>query len=506
MFAAACTSAPSTNAATACELPGDIDCARAMGKTDEWNSTNSPTRFAQMLEYRVDKLPGEGKAKNEVWADTYWPTAEGSTNARWQGEETLSPLEKYDKAFNNWKPTTPSQYETSVPSDCGENAKTEYGSYQSWLGPAARWQSNAQNRPAMFNGINDDASEDQQIDECREIVEGWWGLCHAWAPAAILEPEPLHAVELNGQRFEVGDIKALIITAYDDTKAIMLGGRCNAKEVKHDDTGRVIASECRDTNAGAWHVVVANLLGKNQQGFVEDRTAGAQVWNQPLVGYHITKQEEISVEDANRLLQVPAADAGVAVDGGFGARQAYAYNARATRFVEIEMTTDYLVEGAASRYPLGSNGYIRHDHYHYILELNPDGKIIGGEWIGYSRNTHPDFLWLPIEASAKTGYSRSNPHVNFAQIQTLIRLSREQSDAGAPTTDAGPGAAPDAGVSTLIDAGRASVDAGIPPSPDSGAPTWRDAGTVTVTNDAGLVTHDAGFVTNDVELVIDPEQ
>ena len=51
------------------------------------------------------------------------------------------------------------------------------------------------------------------VSRCdRGGVETWWGLCHAWAPAAILEKKPLHAVTMPTQygdiTFEVGDIKA----------------------------------------------------------------------------------------------------------------------------------------------------------------------------------------------------------------------------------------------------------------------------------------------------------
>ncbi len=403
------------------DLPGDVDCnpAAASGKGDAWDYANDPLRVSQSLEYRAADLPLEGRASQGTWAASYWPTLRGSTNYRWQGASHLSPLEKYDAAFNGWA-AAESEYLSSVPSDCGEEAPTKYNEYREWLGPAARWQSSAQGRDQMYDGRDNDG--DGKVDECdyddHDGIESWWGLCHAWAPAAILEPEPLHAVEYNGQRFEVSDIKGLLLTVYDGTESMFLGGRCNAREFERDEHHRIRMDECRDVNAGAWHVVAANFLGLNGRAFVEDRTAGFQVWNQPVVGYRVTMAEERSLEEALGVLGVDATDR-------------YPFNDRAARFYEVKMTTDYLVEGHQSTEPLGEDGYIRHDDYHYVLELDQEGKIIGGEWVGSSRDSHPDFLWVPMRP--RTGYGRrSNPHVDLETVRELLRLSREDGGGDQP--------------------------------------------------------------------------
>ena len=396
-------------------LPGDADCAPAAGdgKSDAWDYQNDPVRLSQSLNYRISELPMSGRAGQTTWAASYWPTLQGSTNYRWQGESTLSPLEKYDAAFNEWTPAA-GEFLTSVPGDCGPDAPTQYGAYRDWLGPAARWQSGAQGRDVMYNGRDDD--DDMKVDECdyddHDGIQSWWGLCHAWAPAAILEPEPLHAVEMNGQRFEVSDIKALILTVYDGTDSLFLGGRCNAREFERDDNHRITMDECRDVNAGAWHVVVSNFLGLNQRAFVEDRTAGFEVWNQPLIGYNVTELNERTEAEALSILGVTG--------------DRYPFNDEAKHFYEVKMTTDYLVEGHQSTEPLGEEGYVRHDNYHYILEVSADGKIIGGEWAGSSRDSHPDFLWVPLRARA----GRANPNVDFETVRNLIRLSREEGGGG----------------------------------------------------------------------------
>ena len=153
----------------------------------------------------------------------------------------------------------------------------------------------------MHDGVDNDS--DGKIDECygdkdADGIAGWWGTCHAWTPASLLMPEPQHAVTLNGVTFEVGDIKALTQNIFDSTSAVMLGGRCNSKEITHDVNGSA-NDECSDVNPGAMHVILTNFLGISQLPLIEDRTANYEVWNQPVVGYEVTKQVKVTAKTAN---------------------------------------------------------------------------------------------------------------------------------------------------------------------------------------------------------------
>src|SRR5690348_5755663 len=77
--------------------PGDADCAEPLGdgKADGFGGRNDPAVMAQHLEYRLDQLPRKGDRHDPVWkttypeavgraetvwADTYWPSSEGSHN------------------------------------------------------------------------------------------------------------------------------------------------------------------------------------------------------------------------------------------------------------------------------------------------------------------------------------------------------------------------------------------------------------------------------------------
>ena len=402
-------------------FPGDSDCVDSAGvdaaKGDAWSSTSDPSRFAQDLNYQLDQLPMAGQSERVAWASTYWPTYEDSTNVRWQGANSLSPLEKYDAAFHSWDPMTVDGLHPMT--SCGA---TYDASYYENLGPAAKWMTDNKGNGRMRNGRDDDG--DMEVDECSggdfDGVATWWGLCHAWVPASILEDEPLHPVTYGGQTFEVGDIHALLITAYDRTESIMLGGRCNEMitERPTNDDRTAIPEQCRDTNPGAFHVVVTNFLGLRHQAIAEDRTFDAQVWNQPFVGYEITMQEEIDLARANELLGMTG--------------DTYAPNAAAKRFYEIKLTTDYITESYAPTEPTTPRiaRYTQHDRYHYILELDQNGKILGGEWVEGSRFNHPDFLWLPIRA-ARYG---ANPNVNLDQVRMLRDLARRDDTGGGDAT------------------------------------------------------------------------
>ena len=470
-------------------------------RADAWNWRNNPRGFRTELSYVFDDLPLEGASSRIGWAASYWPYYQDGINYRWQGDDVLSPAEKYDKAFHNWEPED--GFMDLKPWD---SWTCEYDEeYYDKLGPVAEWTNRNKGTWRAHNGIDDDKDEVVDADECKEDrseydgLETWWGICHAWAPAAIMEDEPQAAVERNGVKFEVSDIKALLIQQWDRASAYMVGGRCNDRELERDDTGRITNSECRDLNAGSWHVIITNLLGKHSRPFVIERTTNYEIWNQPLVGYEVTEQREITLEEAHELLEVVVASQGgtgefvQGIEEGTGLAEAilkfvnegteeeldddarlfsnavtnilaarpfetlaelddvsgvgssafgslrryvennnlvpanpdeYKYNDDATRFIEVRMTTDWVTESHASADPMTpvNDRYMRHDNYHYILELNDDGEVIGGEWVGSSNTNHPDFVWLPVASRG------GNPHIDIDLVREMIAESQPTDD------------------------------------------------------------------------------
>ena len=346
----------------------------------EWNEGDDPNilDFGQNFEYRFDDLPVQGETTTPPWAGSYWPTYLDSINDRWDksSDDTLSPAQKYETAFgkvgiqdavsleygvDSMKHRTPCTDDTVCNAATGEKCSKRHG---------------------QDNGF---------------CVETWFGICHAWGPAAVLEPEPINPVTFNGVEFKVQDIKALITLSYDfGLKAKSLSETCEVRNtggpdgIQYNEFGIPTAeySACADTNAGTFHTVIANYLGIQKIGLVEDRTYDYETWNQPLRGYKIWKKypKVIDATKANQLL------------GATGDK--YAFNPDAVGFRQVKLSLRWIAE---SHQDLDGNlsasidDYTNTDVYEYIVELDAEGKIIGGEWIKGSRQNHPDFLWAAEE-------------------------------------------------------------------------------------------------------------
>ncbi len=146
---------------------------------------------------------------------------------------------------------------------------------------------------------------------------------------------------------------------------------------------------------------MTNFLGLTQLPLIEDRTANYEVWNQPVVGYEVTKQAKVSASAANTCV------------GNTGT--SWTYNTAAKDLYEVKMTVSYVVEGYPSTRPVGYRDNISTDDYHYILELNSAGKIIGGRFCTDSENAHVDFLWSPTGS-----WNPTNPNVKVENVKKLI--------------------------------------------------------------------------------------
>ncbi len=265
------------------------------GKAEGWGAADTPALFNSNLEYRLTELPKTGAATNIPWAGSYWPVYQDSINTKWAGAGSKSPSTKYGEAFGVTGVEDGVSRYHGIDAHASRTTCTNTSQCNSSLGESC----------AMRDG--------QTSGRC---IPTWWGICHAWAPAAILLPEPKKAVTYNGVEFKIQDIKALLTLVHDRTETKFVSLRCDSlnseQEINFDKYGRPsggASNNCRDTNPGTFHVLMSNYLGKQGASFVYDRTWDAEVWNQPLRGYQITEMTEVSAVDANKLV-------GVTVEGG----------------------------------------------------------------------------------------------------------------------------------------------------------------------------------------------
>lgn len=336
-----------------------------------------------------------GEVSGTPWAGHYWPAFRDSINDRWAGGSTESPAAKYARAFG----LDPKEVEDAVSRAHGIDRHT-----------GAR-------------RCTDSTECDESLGEvCGKrggaaygrCIPTWVGMCHAWAPAAILEPEPMRSVWLAGVEFKVQDIKALVTLVYDSTRARGVALRCELEpglREAFDRYGRPVREECRDTNAGTYHLLMTNYLGIRGESFVEDRVRGFEVWNQPMRGYTITKKVEVSAEEANRLVGTE--------EGAF----TYRFNEQARQVVHVALEARYIGESPASQdgnLRAQIDRYTGTDRYEYVLELDDSGRILGGEWVGDSKRNHPDFLWLPL---SRTG-TAAEDLITYQNVRRLVDAAR----------------------------------------------------------------------------------
>ena len=507
----ACSDGVDPQSTPEAQLP-EKDSPLAQGKADRWSDRDAPSLFSDELAYKLDDLPLEGAAVNTPWAGTYWPVYKDSINDRWNGSDTKSPAEKYGEAFGI------ENLEDIVSKHHGIDSFESRKVCESNSDCDGETQA-AEGKCAKRHGA-----------ESGRCIPTWWGLCHAWAPAAILEPEPVHPVTRNGVEFKVNDIKALVELMYNRSTSKFLSLRCNeqgadiALDAYGNPTGDDI--ECKDTNAGTFHVIVANYLGIKGESFVEDRTYDDEVWNQPVSAYRVTQMNQVTAKEANELAGAKEVD-GSGVDaatetvdgqvekgewfdaGSFDVPQdakviismetegdadlyvrwgsapnsesytcrpyssdpvetceltnsnserkvyvkvhgyqaatfkinvtteglvtsipdAYIWNDEAVKLYHVKTELDYIAE--SDQHVDGNlsdtiSAYTRTDRYQYILEVNEREEIIGGEWVGASKKSHPDFLWLP---TGRSHHSPAGGKITYAQVKALLDASIAGPDA-----------------------------------------------------------------------------
>ncbi|CAI5744556.1 unnamed protein product [Peronospora destructor] len=222
-------------------------------------------------------------------------------------------------------------------------------------------------------------------------IPKWWGICHAWAAASIFEEEPNCPVTYNNVTFSPLDLKGLLTYAYNSAKlsSIFAGVRFNGDDATNvkDEYGRSKSLTYDDLNPGLLHIAVANIVGNLHKSFAIDIVAGKEVWNQPVLAFKVLEKTKMSSEEAAQ---------------AFYAREKYPRNANATRNRKIKKYENSTI-------------------LTYLLEMDNNGKIIGGEWLYGSLDRHPDFLWTPTKTPAADLVLPSG--MRYADVSMLLKKS-----------------------------------------------------------------------------------
>jgi hypothetical protein len=200
-----------------------------------------------------------------------------------------------------------------------------------------------------------------------ERTPGWHGHCNGWTAASIRHAEPQQSVRRNGVTFTPADIKGLLAEIYMYTDSEFLGG-----------IDPVI-------NPGTLHTIVANWVGRGSHPIGMETTPGEEKWNYPIYSYASTSAK------------------------------------RGDSQVEVKMNVGYMKSTRSEYQQSPRNTAVK--YFHYTLDLDEDGNIVGGEY--FRDSARIDMLWAPLspEQGGTEGNQRGCKHIDVKEVLTIWRES-----------------------------------------------------------------------------------
>jgi hypothetical protein len=345
---------------------------------EPWNKDNNPNFFNAVanspMRMDFDSLPLVGKLKDDrlAWSETFWPANLGGVAFRWNSA-TPQPFTFKLKTKEELLRMSEAELSELSPAELYDISQGNY------------------NYPLTKKVLKANKPDDL-----------WWeGICHGWALAAAHYPEPAAVLITNKDGIKVpfgsSDVKGLLALhdAHNSKGTYArVGERCgeNGKvdgEAFPEDgvvpqitQRQANKAECADVNAGAFHIIITNMIGINSQSFVADVDRYNDVWNQPIFGYktEIVGNVALSAQDIRNGV---AQKIQVKNDMSYGDE---------LEFYSKELEDEGIIE-FVSKLPVTGTPHQLYStrNYEYVLELDARGSIIGGTWIS---ETRPDMIWM----------------------------------------------------------------------------------------------------------------
>jgi hypothetical protein len=308
-------------------------------------------------------LPLKGELLNgeKNWSGDYWALNKGTINYRWNSPPPTG--------FDYISPTR-EELALMSPELIAE------------LSPSEKFD--------LLQGRYDYPLKEEASTRADRLAMDGDNLVNGWAPASMNHNEPTPKTIMNPDSIEIrfgsSDIKAILSYYYSyehKAKNIrQLGRHCPEGDWFNWKL------ECQNNlNAGSFHVVMANKVGKRNEGFVVDVDHGKEVWNHPILAY------SSRVESSSR----------AEASSPPGTVKILNVRSRVTYVDESAENTWEPIRGTVDQ------SLVRRE-YRYDLFLDLKNNIIGGEWKSEER---PDFLWLMGPAESFTGH--------FSVLKTLLK-------------------------------------------------------------------------------------
>ena len=361
--------------------------------------------------------------RKKLWSDDYWPIYTGGLAYRyadpgfWLNSDKPKP--------NDWK----------IP---GNHILKRFPAAQFIRSGLTNNLSPAEKYDLLVGDIKDPNAKKNpgysltraHMKELTKRTQHWEGSCDGWAFAAVNEAPPVKAVTVKNRAghpitFYPSDIRALLTLLYSDYDVYSFGQLCKVKKPRVESassrtSGRVIDRDCRGLNPGIFHTVLVNQVGIGKRSFVVDSDYSAEIWNVPVLAYE--------AEYYNPMTHKPSRDA-------FSARVArttytsdpnwyHRHPERVAYIVGVKLKIKYQVEN----FPVptmrldASHDKAFNDVLTYDLELDAQGNIIGGEWVGHSMTNHPDIIsYVSTRDLIRTEFDRQIRGNNLPEILRSIK-------------------------------------------------------------------------------------
>ena len=315
------------------ELSHTLEAAPGRTRLSGYDGYNDPSLMLDDPERQWAQLPRSGRLPNQPWSGSYWPKYKGGIAYRWQtGESHTYDLLSEDEVQN------------------ASEAQLRR------LSPAEKYD--------LFVG-NTDYPLTLHVQSATSPTEATWtGYCHGWTIASshYEEPRPVTMISPSGQKIRFGssDVKALL--TFFKGEVVRSTWAEHEWSPERKGIGTVCGSSnprsesCTDTNAGAFHIVIANRLGLQQQDVFMDVEPTYEKWNQPIFGYRTRVLDERQTPDRG-----PSA----------------------VREIVVATEVDYAMEIEPTWDTVGGTreSSAKTVTYTYTLQLNTAGEITGGEWV-----------------------------------------------------------------------------------------------------------------------------
>jgi Transglutaminase elicitor len=417
--------------------------------------------------YEMEKR-GLNRANTKVqpWGGSYWPLYQGMVGNTYQDKDyntfifsivrnldwkkNVRDYKKralevhpkiYDLSEDELATLAPSEKYDILLGDTSFDLTNRVWAYAEKWGNEKKW--------GFLSAIN--LPNDYRISNANKLMALWEGICHGWAVAAGHSERPEKTVTVtlpNGRKmpFYPNDIKALISLMWANStiqsNVIFEGNRCNKKNPDKDKFGRYIDVEkdrddsellprCADVHPGIFHVSMVNILGAEGRSFVVDKSAEAAVANQPVSGY------ELFYFNPRTGKEGPLSETVISREA-YGKKDPFkeSRNPESTHIVGVEVKLKYVDWEFPEKKETNTaaDDRIKAMGFTYDLELNAEGKVVGGQWrVGrkgrqgiFDTKTHqPDFFWVvprdwkeyfrPVTTLPKWDFSQSTlPPGEFA--------------------------------------------------------------------------------------------